>query len=32
DTQNVQPPKQQPKIHIYGECHTENETKSRDPI
>ena len=32
DTQNVQPPTQQPKMHICGECHTENEIKSRDPI
>ncbi|XP_037675139.1 DNA-directed RNA polymerases I, II, and III subunit RPABC4-like [Choloepus didactylus] len=26
------PPKQQPMICICGERHTENETKSRDPI
>uniref|UniRef100_A0A4W2CP89 DNA-directed RNA polymerases I, II, and III subunit RPABC4 n=1 Tax=Bos indicus x Bos taurus TaxID=30522 RepID=A0A4W2CP89_BOBOX len=26
------PPKQQPMIYICGECHTENEIKSRDPI
>uniref|UniRef100_A0A9L0JTM4 DNA-directed RNA polymerases I, II, and III subunit RPABC4 n=1 Tax=Equus asinus TaxID=9793 RepID=A0A9L0JTM4_EQUAS len=33
DTQkDVQPPKQQPMIYICGECHTENEIKSRDPI
>uniref|UniRef100_A0A8C5KTD1 DNA-directed RNA polymerases I, II, and III subunit RPABC4 n=1 Tax=Jaculus jaculus TaxID=51337 RepID=A0A8C5KTD1_JACJA len=33
DTQkNVQPPKQQPLIYIYRDCHMENETKSRDPI
>lgn len=33
DTQkDVQPPKQQPMIYICGECHTENEMKSRDPI
>ncbi|XP_040091004.1 DNA-directed RNA polymerases I, II, and III subunit RPABC4-like [Oryx dammah] len=31
DTQNVQPSKQQPMIYICGECHTENEIKSRDP-
>ncbi|XP_074174557.1 DNA-directed RNA polymerases I, II, and III subunit RPABC4-like [Rhinolophus sinicus] len=31
DTQrDIQPPKQQPMI--CGECHTENEIKSRDPI
>jgi DNA-directed RNA polymerase I, II, and III subunit RPABC4 len=29
---DVQPPKQQPMIYICGECHTENEIKSRDPI
>ncbi|EDL09091.1 mCG49314 [Mus musculus] len=29
---DVQPPKQQPMIDICGECHTENEIKSRDPI
>ncbi|XP_051016462.1 DNA-directed RNA polymerases I, II, and III subunit RPABC4 [Acomys russatus] len=33
DTQkDVQPPKQQPMIYICGDCHTENEIKSRDPI
>ncbi|XP_054942458.1 DNA-directed RNA polymerases I, II, and III subunit RPABC4-like [Physeter macrocephalus] len=33
DTQkDVQLPKQQPMIYICGECHTENEVKSRDPI
>lgn len=33
DTQkDVQPPKKQPMIYICGECHTENEIKSRDPI
>ncbi|XP_058300553.1 DNA-directed RNA polymerases I, II, and III subunit RPABC4 isoform X1 [Hylobates moloch] len=33
DTQkDIQPPKQQPMIYICGECHTENEIKSRDPI
>ncbi|XP_036203512.1 DNA-directed RNA polymerases I, II, and III subunit RPABC4-like [Myotis myotis] len=33
DTQkNVQSPKQQPMIHICGDCHAENEIKSRDPI
>ncbi|XP_037676773.1 DNA-directed RNA polymerases I, II, and III subunit RPABC4-like [Choloepus didactylus] len=29
---DVQPPKQQPMIYICGECHTESEIKSRDPI
>ncbi|XP_054571362.1 DNA-directed RNA polymerases I, II, and III subunit RPABC4-like [Eptesicus fuscus] len=29
---DVQPPKQQPVIHICGECHAENEMKSMDPI
>uniref|UniRef100_A0A8C9P7D2 Uncharacterized protein n=1 Tax=Spermophilus dauricus TaxID=99837 RepID=A0A8C9P7D2_SPEDA len=28
---DVQPPKQQLMIYL-GECHTENEIKSRDPI
>uniref|UniRef100_A0A8C6FE21 DNA-directed RNA polymerases I, II, and III subunit RPABC4 n=1 Tax=Monodon monoceros TaxID=40151 RepID=A0A8C6FE21_MONMO len=33
DTQkDVQHPKQQPMIYICGECHKENEIKSRDPI
>ncbi|KAM7075569.1 DNA-directed RNA polymerases I, II, and III subunit RPABC4 isoform 2-T2 [Molossus nigricans] len=33
DTQeDVQPPEQQPIIYICGECHTESEIKSRDPI
>nr|XP_034378950.1 DNA-directed RNA polymerases I, II, and III subunit RPABC4-like [Arvicanthis niloticus] len=33
DTQkDVQPPKQQPRICICGECHPESEIKSRDPI
>nr|XP_055152604.1 DNA-directed RNA polymerases I, II, and III subunit RPABC4-like [Symphalangus syndactylus] len=32
DTQDIQPPKQQPMIYICGECHAENEIKSRDPI
>ncbi|XP_046293229.1 DNA-directed RNA polymerases I, II, and III subunit RPABC4-like [Marmota monax] len=26
------PPKQQPMIYICGECHIENEMKSRDQI
>ncbi|XP_045141187.1 DNA-directed RNA polymerases I, II, and III subunit RPABC4-like [Echinops telfairi] len=29
---DMQPPKQQPMIYIGGECNTENEIKSRDPI
>ncbi|XP_037066346.1 DNA-directed RNA polymerases I, II, and III subunit RPABC4-like [Peromyscus leucopus] len=33
DTQkDVQLPKQQPMIYICGECHTENEIKSRNPV
>ena len=32
DTQkDVQPPKRQPVRYICGECHTENEIKSRVP-
>lgn len=27
---DVQPPKQQPMIYVRGECHRENEMKSRD--
>ena len=29
---DIQPPKQQPMILFNGECHTENEIKSRNPI
>nr|XP_042116401.1 DNA-directed RNA polymerases I, II, and III subunit RPABC4-like [Peromyscus maniculatus bairdii] len=33
DTQkDVQPSKQQPMIYICGECRTENEIKSRNPV
>ncbi|XP_050997849.1 DNA-directed RNA polymerases I, II, and III subunit RPABC4-like [Acomys russatus] len=33
DTQkDILPPTQQPMIYIWGECHTKNEIKSRDPI
>uniref|UniRef100_A0A3Q2IKA1 DNA-directed RNA polymerases I, II, and III subunit RPABC4 n=2 Tax=Equus TaxID=9789 RepID=A0A3Q2IKA1_HORSE len=33
DTQkDVRPPKQQSVLYICGECHTENEIKSRNPI
>uniref|UniRef100_A0A2K5XI70 DNA-directed RNA polymerases I, II, and III subunit RPABC4 n=1 Tax=Mandrillus leucophaeus TaxID=9568 RepID=A0A2K5XI70_MANLE len=30
--EDIQPPKQQLMIYICGECHAENEIKSRDPI
>ncbi|XP_045394101.1 DNA-directed RNA polymerases I, II, and III subunit RPABC4-like [Lemur catta] len=29
---DIQLSKQQPMIYICGECHTDNEIKSRDPI
>lgn len=30
--QDVQHPKEQPVVYICGECDTDNEIKSRDPV